>query len=315
MSTFDSDAVSSSANGASRATVLITAQRLQELLGADGGTHLVVLDVRWSLAEPDGRRFYIAGHIPGAQYVDLDADLSGPAAPETGRHPLPDVADLQAAARSWGVGAGDTVVVYDDSGGTAAARAWWLLRWGGIADVRILDGGLAAWHTIGGILEDGAVGVTPGDVTLTAGGMPVADAARVAELAGRPDGGAAVLLDARAPERYSGENEPIDPRAGHIPGAHNAPTVANLTEDLTFRPAEQLRERFAEAGVGPDVEVVVYCGSGVTAAHEVAALASIGVPATLYPGSWSQWSADAARPVATGFDPRPPSAESPGRPE
>nr|WP_235856862.1 sulfurtransferase [Occultella glacieicola] len=289
----------------------MTAAELQDLLGSDGAARLVVLDVRWSLAEPDGRRFYIAGHIPGAQYVDLDGDLSGPPAPEAGRHPLPEVADLEAAARRWGIDDGDTVVVYDDSGGTAAARAWWLLRWGGIADVRILDGGLAAWHGIGGILEDGAVGVDPGGVRLSAGGMPVADAARVAELADRPDGAGAVLLDARAAERYSGANEPIDPRAGHIPGARSAPTDANLTEDLTFRPAEQLRERFALAGVAPDVEVVVYCGSGVTAAHEVAALASIGVPATLYPGSWSQWSADSDRPVATGFDPVPPSAATP----
>nr|WP_175477034.1 sulfurtransferase [Ruania alba] len=279
-----------------RHRVLVTATELHELLA--GPERLVVLDVRWSLAEPDGRKFYIAGHIPGAQFVDLDRDLAGPPSGEAGRHPLPDLADLQMAARRWGIDDGDSVVVYDDTGGTSAARAWWLLRWAGLEDVRILDGGLHAWSEIGGILEDGDVLVEPGTVTLSADHMPVADAGDAASAPAR-----GVLLDARARERYAGETEPVDPRAGHIPGAVSAPTAENLDAERRFRPSEQLTERFASVGVPEADDVVVYCGSGVTAAHEVAALAAIGVPARLYTGSWSQWSADEARPVATGLQP------------
>ncbi|WP_022917755.1 sulfurtransferase [Ruania albidiflava] len=321
-----------------RASVLITAEELQDLLAADTP---VLLDVRWSLAEPDGHKFYVAGHIPGAQFVDLDADLAGPPTAAAGRHPLPSLDQLQAAARRWGIDEGDTVVVYDDSGGTAAARAWWLLRWGGLTDVRLLDGGLAAWSEIGGILEDGDVSVAPGNVTLREGHMPVADADEAGRVgAGRlaadqavatgPDGDPAaagepadadeqkkgVLLDARAVERYSGAEEPVDARAGHIPGAVSAPTSENLDPAAKFRPARELQEKYARLGVGADADVVVYCGSGVTAAHEVAALESIGVRARLYPGSFSQWAADDARPVATGLQPPRPDtggSESGGR--
>jgi thiosulfate/3-mercaptopyruvate sulfurtransferase len=255
----------------------------------------VLLDVRWALGDDRGREKYLAGHLPGAVYVDLDTELAGPAAPGAGRHPLPSLQGLQSAARRWGIRAGDAVVAYDDSGGTAAARAWWLLRWGGLGDVRLLDGGLAAWRRAGGGLESGDVVPRPGNVSLSGDGMPVLS---IDEAAARPSEG--ILLDARAGERYRGEVEPVDPRAGHVPGAVSAPTTDNLAPDGTFRSARDLADRFAALGVGTGTPVGVYCGSGVTAAHEVAALAVAGIDAALWPGSWSQWSADPARPVAIG---------------
>lgn len=287
-----------------RRAVLIEVDELVELLARD--PRVVLLDVRWSLADPDGHRAYSLGHIPGALFVDLETDLSAVASAEEGRHPLPDIADLQESARRWGIDEGDPVVVYDDSGGTSAARAWWLLRWGGLTDVRILDGGLQAWVAHGGILEDGEVQVAPGTVELTPGHMPVIDADDAADY---PRHG--VLVDARAGERYRGEVEPLDRKAGHVPGAVNAPTMDNLREDRTFRSGGELAERFAAVGVTKDADVAVYCGSGVTATHEIAALETIGVRAALYPGSWSQWSADDARPVATGIERTPASAPTP----
>lgn len=278
-----------------RRAVLVDVDELSVLLREN--PRIVLLDVRWSLADPDGHRAYGLGHLPGAHYVDLEQDLSAPASPEEGRHPLPEITALQDAARRWGIDDGDPVVVYDDAGGTSAARAWWLLRWGGIADVRILDGGLQAWVAGGGILEDGDVQVARGSVVLTPGHMPVTDADGAADLPGH-----GVLIDARAGERYRGETEPIDSRAGHVPGAVSAPTAENLDDGGAFRPEGELTERFSAVGVAPETEVAVYCGSGVTAAHEIAALETIGVHASLYPGSWSQWSADSARPVATGID-------------
>jgi thiosulfate/3-mercaptopyruvate sulfurtransferase len=275
-------------------TVLIGAA---ELLAARPRPAL--LDVRWALGDPHGREHHRAGHLPGAVFVDLDAELAGPPSPEEGRHPLPSLQRLQRAARRWGLRAGASVVVYDATGGLAAARAWWLLRWASVPDVRILDGGLDAWQRAGGPLEAGEVVPEPGDVVLTGGGMPVLDADAAAALPGT--GG--VLLDARAGERYRGEVEPVDPRAGHVPGAVSAPTTGNLTPEGTFAPVAVLKERFAALGVRPGTPVGVYCGSGVTAAHEVAALAEAGIAAALWPGSWSQWSSDPGRPVATGPDP------------
>jgi thiosulfate/3-mercaptopyruvate sulfurtransferase len=257
---------------------------------------LVLLDVRWALGDPQGREKYLAGHLPGAVYVDLDAELSGPPSAAQGRHPLPSLPALQEAARRWGITDGSRIVVYDAGPGTAAARAWWLLRWAGISAVLLLDGGLAAWTAAGGPVETGDVVPVPGDVVLTGGGMPVLDADAAAALPGT--GG--VLLDARAGERFRGEVEPIDPRAGHVPGAVSAPTTGNLGTDGRFLPAAALSERFTSLGVRAGAPVGVYCGSGVTAAHEVAALAVAGVDAALWPGSWSQWSADPDRPVATG---------------
>ncbi|MGM7423956.1 sulfurtransferase [Cellulosimicrobium sp. CpK407] len=267
-----------------------------------GGRPPVVLDVRWALGVTDGREQHRAGHVPGAVYVDLESELAAPPSAAAGRHPLPDPADLQAAARRWGVRADRPVVVYDAVGGTSAARAWWLLRWAGHEDVRILDGGLAAWRAAGHALDAGEVRPEPGDVVVTPGGLPVLDADGAADLAT-----SGVLLDARAGERYRGEVEPVDPRAGHVPGAVSAPTTDNLAADGTFLDPAALRARFAALGVAdpgrePDATrpaVGVYCGSGVTAAHEVAALATLGVDAALYAGSWSQWSNDPARPAAT----------------
>ncbi|MEZ0449405.1 sulfurtransferase [Cellulomonas sp. ICMP 17802] len=270
-----------------RDTVLVDAEGLAAALAGDEPP--VLLDVRWALGQTDGHEQYLAGHVPGAVFVDLDTELAGPASPQDGRHPLPDLARLEADARRWGVSAERTVVAYDAVGGTSAARVWWLLRWAGLTDVRLLDGGLAAWTAAGFPLEAGSVTPEPGDVVLVPGSLPTIDADEAAAWTGS-------LLDARAAERYRGEVEPVDPRAGHIPGALSVPTAGNLGADGTFLPDERLRERFAGL-VGP---VAVYCGSGVTAAHEVAALASIGVEAALYPGSWSQWSNDPARPAETG---------------
>ncbi len=251
----------------------------------------VVLDVRWQLGDDASAQKYREGHIPGAVYVDLDAELAGPPSAADGRHPLPTREQLQAAARRWGLDDDVPVVVYDDCGGTSAARAWWLLRWGGLTDVRILDGGLGAWRRAGLRLSRGNTEPRAGDVVLAGGGMPTVTIDDVAETTG-------LLLDARAVGRYRGETEPIDPRPGHIPGAVSAPTGENLTDTGTFHPTEVLRERFTALGAGD--EVIVYCGSGVTAAHQIAALTIAGFDgAALYPGSYSQWS-NTDRPVELG---------------
>ncbi|MFB9308535.1 thiosulfate/3-mercaptopyruvate sulfurtransferase [Agromyces hippuratus] len=276
--------------------ILITADDLAARLAS--GERIVVLDVRWSLAEPDGTEAYRAGHIPGAVYVDLDHELADHDVTGEGRHPLPTEVAFTGAMRRWGVRDGDTVVVMDDLGNQSSARAWWLLRHAGVADVRMLDGGLDAWRAAGHPLETGDVTSETGDATARFGGMPVIGI----------DGAAAfpatgVLLDARGAPRYRGEVEPIDPRAGHIPGARSAPSGENLDADGRFKSAEALREHFASVGVIGEAPVAAYCGSGVTAAHEVAALAIAGIDAALYPGSWSQWSNDETRPVATGASP------------
>lgn len=285
--------------GAARHDVLADVATLAadlQLGGLDdpAGGAPVLLDVRWELGRGDGREQYEAGHLPGAVYVDLEAGLAAPPSPAEGRHPLPSATAFQEAARGWGIRTDSRVVVYDAVGGTSAARAWWLLRFFGHPRVQILDGGLAAWERAGHPLEAGSVEPERGDVVVHPGGMPVLDADDAAELAA--DG---VLLDARASERYRGEVEPVDPRAGHVPGAVSAPTAENLADDGTFRPEPELTERFRTLGATAGRPVGVYCGSGVTAAHEVAALATVGVTAALYPGSWSQWSNDPARPVAT----------------
>ncbi|WP_392508139.1 sulfurtransferase [Naumannella halotolerans] len=280
-----------------RERVLIEVEELLHQLGS--GSPPVLLDVRWTLGGPSGHGDYLAGHIPGAVFVDLDTELAAHGEPTEGRHPLPSVADLQAAARRWGIDDDSSVVVYDGGGNLAAARAWWLLRWAGLSRVRLLDGALPAWQAAGGPLETGEVVPEPGRVELSEGHVPSLDLDQVAEVA---DTG--VLLDARAGERYRGETEPMDPKAGHVPGALSAPTSENLTADGRFRDPQELQQRFDALGVGPGTEeVAVYCGSGVYAAHEVAALASIGVSAALYPGSWSQWS-NHDLPVATGPHPR-----------
>jgi thiosulfate/3-mercaptopyruvate sulfurtransferase len=276
--------------------VLIDAVTLRKLL--DGAGPPAVLDVRWALGDTAGREHFLDGHIPGAVYADLDTQLAAPPAAAAGRHPLPDPAVLQEAARSWGVRTGQPVVVYDNNGALAAARAWWLLRWAGLPDVRILDGALAAWTDAGFELRAGDEQPDRGDVSLVGGHLPVLTADEAAALA--RDG---VLLDARAGERYRGETEPVDARAGHIPGARSAPAAGNLTADGRFAAPEVLRARYAGLGAVPGASVGVYCGSGVTAAHDVAALRIAGIDAALYPGSWSAWSADPQRPAATGPEP------------
>jgi thiosulfate/3-mercaptopyruvate sulfurtransferase len=257
-----------------------------------------LLDVRWALGDRHGHERYLAGHIPGAVFADLDRELSAPPSAEGGRHPLPELASLEAAARRWGVCAGGAVVAYDDSGGMAAARAWWLLGWAGVDDVRILDGGLAAWTRSGRRLEAGEAVAAAGNVVLHGGGRAVLDADGAAALARQ-----GLLLDARAAERYRGDVEPVDPRSGHIPGAISAPTTENLAADARFLDAARLRERFERLGAERGRAIGVYCGSGVSATHQIAALAVAGFDAALFPGSWSAWSADPARPAAVGDAP------------
>ncbi|WP_329343854.1 sulfurtransferase [Streptomyces sp. NBC_01352] len=278
-------------------TVTTTVSELRDLLDSDAPP--VVLDVRWALGDPHGRDHYAEGHIPGAVHVDLDTELAAPPSPEGGRHPLPRIADLQDAARRWGITQDRRVVVHDDLGNTAAARAWWLLRYAGLAQVTLLDGALGAWRAAGLPLESGIpADPPPGDVVLKPGALPVTDADGAAELAV-----SGLLLDSRAAERYRGEVEPVDARAGHIPGAVSAPTGENLAADGTFLPPEALRERFGEKGAAGASRIGVYCGSGVTAAHQIAALELAGFEAVLFPGSWSAWSADPARPTAKGNQP------------
>ncbi|MEV5004841.1 sulfurtransferase [Streptomyces sp. NPDC056159] len=263
----------------------------------------VLLDVRWQLslataagAAPfDGRAAHAAGHIPGAVFVDLDRELAS-APGGNGRHPLPDLEVFGAAMRRAGVAADRPVVVYDGGQGWAAARAWWLLCWTGHPDVRVLDGGLAAWE---GPLETAVPEPAEGDFVPKPGALPLLDADGAAALAR-----SGVLFDARAGERYRGEVEPIDPVGGHIPGAVSAPTTENAGPDGRFLPAAELRARFAALGAADGRDVGVYCGSGVSAAHEVLALAVAGIPAALYVGSWSEWSSDPSRPVAVGPDPQ-----------
>ncbi len=280
---------------------IISASELASALA--GPNPPVLLDVRWQLSlakaagEPpfDGRAAYASGHIPGAVFVDLDRELA--AAPGVrGRHPLPDVEEFGAAMRRAGVSATRPVVTYDGGHGWAAARAWWLLRWAGHPDVRVLDGGLAAWD---GPLQTEAPRPAEGDFSPAPGALPLLDADEAAALAR-----SGLLLDARAGERYRGEVEPIDRVGGHIPGAVSAPTTDNVGADGRLLPADELQARFKALGAADGAQVGVYCGSGVSAAHEVLALAVAGIPAALYAGSWSEWSSDPSRPVAVGPDPQ-----------
>jgi thiosulfate/3-mercaptopyruvate sulfurtransferase len=255
-----------------------------------------VLDVRWTLGGPPGEREYAAGHIPGAVFVNLEGELSAPAG-RGGRHPLPDAEAFAQAMRAKGVSAERPVVVYDAGGALSAARAWWLLRYHGHPRVAVLDGGLAAWQAGGHTLSTEVPRPAAGDFEARPGGMPVLDVTSAARLA--DDG---VLLDARAPERYRGEIEPIDPIAGRIPGARNHPASDNLGPGGRFLDVAELRAAFANVGVLAGTPVGAYCGSGVTAAQLVLALELAGHRAALYPGSWSEWISDPARPVAAGAE-------------
>ncbi|HEV7653443.1 MAG TPA: sulfurtransferase [Mycobacteriales bacterium] len=278
---------------------LIDVDELAELIQNVTAPSLVVLDVRWRLAGPTPAELYAPGHLPSAVAVDLDRDLADAVGDgRRGRHPLPDPDVFETTLRRWGIRADSTVVVYDDADGSSAARAWWLLRWAGLTDVRVLDGGIGAWLAAGQPLTTEVPEPAPGDVVVRPGDMPVLDA----DAAGALPGAGGVLLDARAEARYRGEVEPVDPVAGHIPDARSAPTSGNVEADGRFLAPEELRERFAALGVRPGKAVGAYCGSGVTASQEVLALEIAGVPAALYPGSWSEWVADRARPVETGPD-------------
>ncbi|MFG2773521.1 sulfurtransferase [Streptomyces sp. NPDC048350] len=263
-----------------------------------GARRPVLLDVRWQLGGPPGLPDYEAGHIPGAVYVDLDTELAGPPG-SGGRHPLPDPEVFGTAMRRAGVSADTPVVVYDGGLGWGAARAWWLLRWTGHTDVRVLDGGLGAWTAAGHELSKETPSPEPGDFAPHPSEVGLLDADGAAALAR-----SGLLLDARAAERYRGDVEPIDPVGGHIPGAVSAPTTENVDEDGRFLPAGALADRFTALGARQDGAVGVYCGSGVSGAHQVLALAIAGIPSALYAGSWSEWSNDPARPVAKGPDPQ-----------
>jgi thiosulfate/3-mercaptopyruvate sulfurtransferase len=276
-----------------RDAVLVGADALVAELAQDPPPAL--LDVRWRLGGPPGVDGYRQGHLPGAVFADLD--LAGPPGP-AGRHPLPDPAAFQAAMRAAGVSRDRAVVVYDDGDAMSAARGWWTLRYFGHPDVRVLDGGYRAWAGAGLPVSTTVPGPVPGDFTADPGHLPVLDAAGAQAVART-----GLLLDARAGERYRGETEPVDPVAGHIPGAVSAPTAGNVNPDGTFKDPAELAARFARLGASPGPPVAAYCGSGVTAAHEVLALALAGIPAALYVGSWSNWVSDPAWPVAAGPGP------------
>ncbi|MFN8136842.1 MAG: sulfurtransferase [Propionicimonas sp.] len=274
-----------------RDDVLIPVDALPAALAA--GAQL--LDVRWTLGEQPGSGFgrYLQGHLPGARFLDLEAVLTGPTTdPTRGRHPLPDADQLGAGLGALGVDPSRPVVVYDEPGSFAAGRAWWVLRWAGL-EVRVLDGGLRAWVASGRGLETDEPDAAPGrPLVLTTGHLPTLDADEVAAFDG-------VLIDVRGPARYRGEVEPIDPKAGHIPGAVNRPVTGFWDADGLLPPPDALADLLALPAGRP---VAVYCGSGVSAAQVVLALASLGVDAALYPASWSGWSSDPGRPVATGAE-------------
>ncbi len=256
-----------------------------------------LLDVRWRLDVPEGRPAYLAVHLPDAVYVDLERDLARRGHPEEGRLPLPHAEDIERAARRWGIDDGDLVVAYDDNDSVAAARAWWLLRNRGI-DIRVLDGGIRAWVARGLPVSAGDHVAEPGGVTLTGRGPRVVgidDAARA------PVDG--VLIDVRAPAHYRGTAAGADPAAGHIPGAVNLPTTTFIRDGGALHDAAEVRSILWAHGIDPDGEVVLYCGTGVASAHSALALATAGIDAAVYAGSWSQWARDRRRPVAVGPTP------------
>lgn len=257
---------------------------------------LRLVDVRASLSDPQaGRRLYEAGHLPGALFLSLNADLAGPVREHGGRHPLPDLGRFAATLEALGIGDAHEVVAYDDAGGMFAARLWWLLRYGGVERVRVLDGGLSAWTAAGLPLSQELPNHPPATLTLTARPELVVSMDEVKVALENPQ---IKLFDARAPERYRGETEPLDKKAGHIPGALNKPFAENL-EGGRFKSPEVLRARFAEAETAAGI--ILYCGSGVSAAHNALALEEAGITgAKLYVGSWSDWSSYDENSVATG---------------
>ncbi|WP_299028164.1 sulfurtransferase [uncultured Thermanaerothrix sp.] len=261
----------------------------------------VIVDCRFDLIQPDwGFRSYQEGHIPGAVYADLDCDLSAPRTPQTGRHPLPTPAEFLERLQKWGIDPTKQVVVYDTVGGAFAARLWWMLRLYGHEVVAVLDGGFDHWVRLGYPIESGIHNNSP---VAEFNAQPNFDAvATTAEIEQHLKHPRFLLIDARAPERYRGDVEPIDPIAGHIPGAVNRFHQNNLNPDGTFKSPEQLREEFIALLQGtPPENVVVYCGSGVTSCHHLLAMEIAGLRgARLYVGSWSEWIRDSSHPIATG---------------
>ncbi|PCE23678.1 sulfurtransferase [Paraburkholderia acidicola] len=280
-------------------TTLISATNLAERLAAAPGS-VFVADCRFDLAAPDaGEAAYAAGHLPGAHYLHLDRDLSGPKTGANGRHPLPERAKLVETLVAQGLKQGQQVVAYDAQGGMYAARLWWLLRWLGHDAVALLDGGLQAWQASSEPLMQDAPTLVRGDFKAGAPLAVTIDAQAVERNLGTRE---RILVDARAADRYRGENETIDPVGGHIPGALNRFFKDNLTADGRFKSAHTLREEFGALlpATAPE-KVVLQCGSGVTACHNALAMEIAGLHgAALYPGSWSEWVADTSRPVATG---------------
>jgi thiosulfate/3-mercaptopyruvate sulfurtransferase len=275
-----------------RARTLITADKLISLM--DAGIAVVLLDIIDEQgAAPEDRP-----KIPGALSVNLATDFSGTPTATSGRRPLPDVSDLQARARAWGISSATPVVVYDNAGGAQASRAWWTLRWAGLTDVRMLDGGYGAWAAAGRPSSTNVAtrASRAGDVVLTSGHMPTIDADEAAKLAQQSR-----LFDARPRASYVGD--PAKAGTGHIPGAIHAPSGANIA-DGKFKPSDDLRAGFSTLGADGSGPIGVYCGSGNSAAHAIAAMAAAGLDAALYVGSWSAWSADPARPAATGNEPK-----------
>lgn len=272
-------------------------------LSALSTPQIFIADCRFNLVDPSaGEVAYAQGHLPGACYLHLDRDLSGVKTGRNGRHPLPDREVLAAKLRACGLKAGQQVVAYDDSGGMFAARLWWLLRWMGHRSVAVLDGGLNAWKAVDGRFEVGAPPlVCVGDFVPTA--QPVTEVVGADDLAqALSRRGDVVLVDARSPDRFRGENETLDPVGGHIPGAVNHFFMNNLDETCRFRSPSQLRAAWlAVLGDTPPSQVIHQCGSGVTACVNVLAMEVAGLSGSaIYPGSWSEWCADAARPVARG---------------
>jgi thiosulfate/3-mercaptopyruvate sulfurtransferase len=281
-------------------STLVTVAQLQDhLFDADW----CVLDVRHDLMDTEsGRRSYAAGHIPNAVFAHIDDDLSGRKTGRNGRHPLPARADLVQAFGRWGIDNDTQIVAYDASGGQFAVRVWWLARWLGHSRVAVLDGGWPAWLAQTGRSSTAAAERPPGHFTERPSLVTVLTADDIVRNLATQDH---LVLDARTAERYRGEQEPIDPVAGHIPGARNRPWLANLNPDQTFKSASALRREFdAALGSLPADRVAHHCGSGVTACHNVLAMEIAGLPGSaLYAGSWSEWVADPARPVATGEEP------------
>lgn len=279
------------ATGEQPADVVISAASLLAELAA--GTDVVLLDVRRDDSAA-ARAVYQAGHLPGAYFVTLTAQLAGPRSARSGTNPLPADSAIQADVRRWGINPGSLVVVYSAESPAIATRGWWVLRWAGVPDVRYLDGGVDAWVAAGGSVSTDEPAEGSGTFTVTTGSLPVLgpdDAAKLARTG--------LLLDARGPDAYAGG----EPGTGHIPGALSAPGTANVDADGLLKAREELQAHYAALGADGRPEVGVYCGGGVAATLDILALTRLGVPAALYPGSWSAWSADPARPVATGDQP------------